>query len=304
MIAQNFVGLIAAPITPMHKDGEVNYDRIGDLALLYEKNGVSGAFICGTTGEGTSLRLSEIKVCASAWKQAGGNLKKILSVGGTCMADMKELAAHAQDLGFDGVSMLSPFYFKPKSVEELLELAKEVAGAAPQLDFYYYHIPVLSGAFFSMRKFLELADAHIPNLRGLKFTHSDMYDFYRARAYKKGKYNMLWGSDEVLLSALAGGANGAVGSTYNYAAPLYKKVIDAFNKGEIEEARHWQDKSVEMVKLLIQYGGTGATKAFMKIIGLDCGEYRLPVLSPSSAEISELEGELKKIGFFDYCSQV
>ncbi|OED34858.1 dihydrodipicolinate synthetase [Flavobacteriaceae bacterium (ex Bugula neritina AB1)] len=304
MIAQNFLGLIAAPITPMYKNGDVNYDRIQDLVQLYEKNGVSGAFVCGTTGEGTSLQLEEIKEIASAWARAGGNLKKILSVGGTCLRDMKALAAHAQTIGFEGVSMLCPFYFKPKSEEELLELVKEVSAEAPALDFYYYHIPVLSGAYFSMRKFLELADPQIPNLRGLKFTHNDLYDFYRARAFKKGKFNMLWGSDEVLLSGLVSGANGAVGSTYNYAAPLYKKVIDAFNKGEIEEARHWQDKSVEMVKLLIQYGGTGATKAFMKIIGLDCGNYRLPVLSPSAAEISELESELKKIGFFDYCSEL
>lgn len=304
MIAQNFLGLIAAPITPMDKDGEINYDRVQDLASLYEKNGVNGAFICGTTGEGTSLRQEEIKEVANAWKEVGGNLKKILCVGGTCLADMKELSAHAQSLGFDGVSMLSPFYFKPKSEEELLELTKEVAGAAPQLDFYYYHIPSMSGAYFSMRKFLEIADAQIPNLRGLKFTHSDLYDFYRCRAYKGGKFNLLWGSDEVLLSALVAGANGAVGSTYNYAAPLYRKVIDAYNKGEMEEARHWQDKSIEMVKLLIQYGGTGATKAFMKIIGLDCGNYRAPVHSPSPAEVSELERKLKEIGFFEYCSQV
>lgn len=304
MTATNFKGLIAAPISPMKKNGEIDLERVEDLVKLYRKNGVNGAFICGTTGECSSLRIDEVKDYAKEWKRVGEGITQILCVGGDNIQEMQELAAYGAELEMDGISMLSPYYFKPKSEEDLLRLCQEVSGAAPGIPFYYYHIPVLSGTYFSMRKFIGLAQETLPELKGIKFTFNDLYDFYRCRAFEEGKYEMFWGTDEVLLSALAAGANGAVGSTYNYAAPLYNQIIKAFQNGNLEEARSLQDKAVQMVELLIAYGGTGATKAFMKIIGLDCGEYRAPVSNPSSKEVKELEVQLKKIGFFDFCSTI
>jgi len=297
-----FFSLIAAPISPMKSNGKINLGRVEDLVKLYQKNGVKGAFICGTTGEGSSLNVDEVKAYAQEWKRVGEDLKIILCVGGDNVQEMQELAAYGGELGLDGISMLSPYYFKPKSEEDLLGLCKEVSAAAPTVPFYYYHIPTLSGGYFSMRKFLGLAKDSIPDLKGIKFTYNDLYDFYRCRAFENGRYEMFWGTDEVLLSALVAGANGAVGSTYNYAAPLYNQIIEAFLEGNWQKARKLQDKAVEMVELLIAYGGTGATKAFMKIIGLDCGEYRAPIANPSLADIKELESKLKEIGFFDFCS--
>ncbi|MEL6254057.1 MAG: dihydrodipicolinate synthase family protein [Bacteroidota bacterium] len=302
MTTTKFKGLIAAPISPMKKNGEIDLARIRDLVNLYHKNEVKGAFICGTTGEGSSLNIEEIKAYAEEWKRVGEGLIKILCVGGDNVQEMQELAAYAGEIELDGISMLSPYYFKPKSEEDLLELCKEVSVAAQSVPFYYYHIPTLSGGYFSMRKFLGLAKDALPDLKGIKFTYNDLYDFFRCRAFENGKYDMFWGTDEVLLSALVAGANGAVGSTYNYAAPLYNQIIKEFEEGNLEEARMLQDKAVKMVELLIEFGGTGATKAFMKIIGLDCGEYRMPVSNPGLHEIKELESKLKNIGFFDFCS--
>ena len=304
MTATNFKGLIAAPISPMKKNGEIDLERVEDLVKLYRRNGVNGAFICGTTGECSSLRIDEVKDYAKEWKRVGEGITQILCVGGDNIQEMQELAAYGAELEVDGISMLSPYYFKPKSEEDLLKLCKEVSAAAAGIPFYYYHIPALSGAYFSMRKFIALAQDSLPELTGIKFTYNDLYDFNRCRAFEGGKYEMFWGTDEVLLSALVAGANGAVGSTYNYAAPLYNQIIKAFKNGNLEEARSLQDKAVQMVELLIAYGGTGATKAFMKIIGLDCGEYRAPVSNPSSKEVKELEVQLKKIGFFDFCSTI
>ncbi|MEM8888551.1 MAG: dihydrodipicolinate synthase family protein [Bacteroidota bacterium] len=303
MNTSDFYGLIAAPISPMKSNGDIDLGRIQDLVKLYLKNGVKGAFICGTTGEGSSLRVDEVKAYAEEWKRVGGDLRLILCVGGDNVQEMQELAAYGGELKLDGISMLSPYYFKPKSEEDLLGLCQEVSAAAPGVPFYYYHIPTLSGGYFSIRKFLGLAKEELPDLRGIKYTFHDLYDFYRCRAFENGKYEMFWGTDEVLLSALVAGANGAVGSTYNYAAPLYNQIIKAFQEGDWEKALKLQDKAVEMVELLIAYGGTGATKAFMKIIGLDCGEYRAPIVNPSAAEIKELENKLKRIGFFDFCSK-
>ena len=88
---------------------------------------------------------------------------------------------------------------------------------------------------------------------------------------------MLWGRDENILAALSLGAKGAVGSTFNYAAPLYHQLIAAFEEGDLETARQLQLQSVNMIRLLGKYGGIATGKAYMKLVGLDCGKFRIPV---------------------------
>ena len=297
-------GLVAAPFTPLNDKGELELGQIRTLAKLYKKNGVSGAFICGSTGEGVSISHEEKKQIMEVWGKEKGRVKTIFMVGGTCLKEMQELASLAQKYQMDGISILSPYYFKPASVQVLVDFCREVALAAPELPFYYYHIPALTNGHFSMLDFLKLADEQIPNLAGIKYTHPDIMEFHACARYKNGKYDILWGIDEGLLSGLAIGAKGAVGSTYNYAAPLYNQVIKAFENGNLKEAEDLQHKAVQMVELLVKYGGTGAGKAFMKLIGVDCGWFRAPIVSPTEAEVLALKKELEALGFFKFCSQI
>lgn len=302
---QKLKGLIAAPFTPFDKKGNLALGQIEKLVQLYEKNGVNGAFICGSTGEGVALTFKEKKQVMATWgKIKSPKLQKIFMVGGTCLKEMQSLAKYAQKNKMDAISMLCPYYFKPASLERLVHFCSEVAKAAPNLPFYYYHIPVLAGGHFSMLEFLKLAEKQIPNLAGIKYTYSDIMDYQQCRAYKKGKYQLLWGTDEALLSGLAAGAKGGVGSTYNYAAPLYNNIIKAFKEGNIKEASRLQDKAVQMVDLLVKYGGNEAGKGFMKLIGVDCGWFRAPLKPLSKKQLSGLKSDLKEIDFFDFCSKV
>lgn len=298
-------GLIAAPFTPFDEEDALAPERVADLAALYHQNGIRGAFIAGSTGEGSALSLAEKEALMAAWgdtKKSYPDLSLVFMLGGTCLKDMQYLARKAGELGMDGISILCPYYFKPASVEDLVDYCSQVASAAPDLSFYFYHIPVLSGGYYSMTRFLELADGKIPNLAGIKYSHSNIMEFQACVAFKNEKYDMLWGMDEALLSGMAAGAKGAVGSTYNYAAPLYHQIINNFKDQKTEEARRLQLLSVRTVELLVKYGGTGAGKAFMKLIGMDCGWFRPPVTHPDAAGVEELRSELEALGFFDFCS--
>ena len=296
-------GLIAAPFTPFRSNGEIDLSRIPSLSRLYHHNGVSGVFICGTTGEGPSLSLSEKRAMMQSWNEAKGKLKAIFMLGGNCLQDQVELARYAQDCGMDALAVLPPYFFKPDNVSQLINHCKLVAAACADLPFYYYHIPALTGVNLPMKSFLLEAEKEIPNLAGIKYSHSTIPDFHSCLQHRQATFNLLWGTDEALLSALAVGAQGAVGSTYNYAAPLYHQIMEAFHDGDLVQARKWQDKSVQMVELLVKYGGISAGKAFMKIIGADCGPCRSPLISISDREVLQLEKELKEIGFFEFCSQ-
>lgn len=297
-------GMIAAAYTPMNAKGDLALETIDSLARLYEKNGVKGVFIGGSTGEGVSLTFEEKKQLMARWGKASNRqLSKTFMLGGTCLKDMQYLARYAQDNNMDAISILPPYYFKSANVEQLVDFCSLVAQKAPNLPFYYYHIPALTNAYYSMPAFLKLAEERIPSLGGIKFSAPELMDFHDCCAYKEGKYQLLWGIDEALLSGLVVGAGGAVGSTYNYAAPLYRKIIAAYKAGKTSEAEKWQQSAVKMVKLLVKYGGTAAGKAFMKIIGVDCGWFRPPIQTLTARQLKDLEIELEKIGFFEFCSK-
>ncbi len=277
---QKFDGLVAAPFTPMDKDFNLNTDLIPEYYNFLEKNGITGAFINGTTGEGPSLTQKEKQLQAEKWAgcfRSGGKVRIINLVGGTCYSECIENAVFSFEAGLSAIAIVAPYYFKPVEVNQLADFCTRIGEAIPRMPVYFYHIPSLTGVNLPMSGFLEKISAMLPNFAGIKYTHEDFMDFQSCLNFREGAYDILWGRDENLLPALAVGATGCVGSTYNYAAPLYHKLVTEFNRGNISEARRLQQLSIEMIKLLMKYGGLAAGKAFMKYVGLDCGEFRSPV---------------------------
>ena len=298
-------GLIAAPHTPFRPDGTVALELVPLQARLLAHNGVAGAFICGTTGEGASLSTDERRAVAAAWVAARPpGLAVVVHVGHLALADACALAAHAAEIGADAVATVAPSFFKPAGQPELVAWCARVAAAAPALPFYYYTIPSMTGVALSSADFLAAAETRIPNLAGVKFTFENLMDFTRATNHGGGKFDILFGRDEILLAGLALGATGAVGSTYNFAAPLYLRVIDAFRRGDLDSARRDQARAIEFIAALDRYGGLVAGKLAMKLIGLDLGPVRLPLRAATAADESGLRDAFEKIGFFDYCAKL
>ena len=293
------VGLIAAPFTPLHNDGQLNLDVVEHYANKLHQDGVVGAFICGTTGEGMSLTTSERCQLTERWVEAAPDgLKIIVHVGHNSLVDARELAAHAQRAGADGIACMPPTFFKPLGLEGVVTWCQQIAAAAPELPFYYYHIPSMGGLNVLVSQFLQAAGPRIPNLVGAKFTYEDLADFEQCLKLEDGRYDMLFGRDELLLSALALGARGAVGSTYNFAAPVYLSIISAFNLGDHQRARELQALAVQMIDLLVGCGPQpiATFKKWMAEVGVDCGPARLPLEPPPTIEFALTLSQLQALG--------
>ena len=290
-------GLIAAPFTPMHEDGSLNLQVIGPYAeFLMQKKCVTGVFICGTTGESVSLTTEERKAVAEKWMEAAkGKLKVIVHVGGMSQVQCAELAAHAQAIGADMIAAMAPCFFKPGSVDELIGFFKPIAASASRLPFYYYNMPSITGVSLPVHKFLIEGKKQIPNLVGVKFTHNNLMEMQQCIHADGGAFEVLHGFDEILITGLSVGAKAAVGSTYNYVPGIYKAVMEAMEKGDLETAREMQWKSVEIIDVLIKHGGgVRAGKIFMKLAGIDCGPCRLPIAPCSEEELEETNTEFFK----------
>jgi N-acetylneuraminate lyase len=151
-------------------------------------------------------------------------------------------------------------------------------------------------------EFLRLADKRIPNLAGVKFTFEDLDDFGCCLRLKEGRFDILFGRDELLLSALKLGARGAVGSTYNYAAPLYQALIAAYDRGDQSQATDLQALAVRMINALLGSGALpiAAFKWFMGQVAVDCGPVRLPLNDPTADQIAVLKAKLEASGIFTW----
>lgn len=303
---EKITGLINAPFTPFHADGEVNYAPIKDYCDLLVRNGLQGVFINGSSGEGYMLTQEERMKLAEKWVEvAPKSFKVIVHVGSTCVKMSHRLAEHAQKIGaFATGAMASPFP-KADSVETLVQYCEQIASGAPDLPFYFYHIPALSGVFLPMLPFLKAADGRIPNLAGIKYTYESLYEFNQCRIWAGDRYQMLHGQDETILPALAlCGELGGIGGTTNYNGRCLTQIIDAWKAGDWDTARELQNFSQEVINVIVRYrGNIVGGKHIMKMIGLDMGPNRVPFRSLSEQEYNSMKSELEAIGFFDRCNK-
>lgn len=303
---EKIVGLIDAPFTPFYEDGEVNYEPIPAYAAMLKKNGLQGVFINGSSGEGYMLTDEERMKLAETWMAAAPEgFKVIVHVGSCCLKSSRLLAEHAGRIGAWGIGSMAPPFPKIGRVEELVKYIETIAAGAPELPFYYYHIPAFNGAYLPMVEVLKAVDGRVPNFAGIKYTYESMYEYNQCRLYGGGKYDMLHGQDETILPCLAmGGAQGGIGGTTNYNGRELVGIIEAWKAGDVELARERQNFSQEVINVICHYrGNIVAGKRIMKLIGMDLGKNRVPFQNMTEAEEAKMKAELEEIGFFERCNK-
>ncbi|MDI6694381.1 MAG: dihydrodipicolinate synthase family protein [Anaerolineales bacterium] len=298
-------GIVPAVFTPMLSNGDLNLSMIPLIVDQLIEDGASALYVCGSTGEGASLTREERMAVAETYvHSARGRLPIIVQVGHDSLREAQQLASHAQSVGANAISATPPAYFKLDRLELLIDCLSEICAAAPALPFYYYHIPRLTAARFDMVELLRLSASRLPGLQGVKYSDFTIFELQACVDLEGGRFNILFGSDEMLLAGLAGGAQGAVGTTYSFATPLYRRILNAFRRREMDKAQHLQSLSVQMVRALNRYAVAAtnlpAMKAMMKLIGLDCGPLRLPLPSLAPHEAAALGKEMESIGFFEW----
>lgn len=292
-------GLIAASFTPFHEDGSLNLAIIPALTDKLVNDGLKGIFVCGSNGEGPNMTTEERMLVTETFvKAANKRLLIIVHVGHSSIVESKRLANHAASVGADAFSSVAAFYFKLTSVETLSHCMAEIASAAPTLPFYYYHIPSLTGVGLDMTEFLKIAGEQIPNLAGIKYTSATIHEYQSCLEFENGRYDVLFGFDELLLPALSIGANGAIGSTYTFAAKQYLNTVDLYKRAETEAARKQHSFMVEVIRIFARYPSIPAQKAIMKMLGWDMGPCRLPLVTLSQLQYDNLHKELNAISFF------
>lgn len=289
MIEHTFDGIYPALITPFNTTGAIDELALIDLTRWHIDQGVAGFYVGGSTGESLLLTSEERKrVLEIVAYEAQGKADVIAHIGSFSTRQAVELAQHASDVGVRAVSSVPPFYYK----HTLSELAAYYADIASEsgLPIILYNVPALSGIAFKSGELSDLfAD---PNIIGVKHTSYDMYQMERLISGYPDK-TVFGGHDELFLSALAIGARGSIGSTFNFMPGLFRSLREAFDNRRLEEAALLQKRVNNIIDVLLEVGVFPGVKAALQWLGRPCGECRKPFQPLTAAERRKLSSVLE-----------
>ena len=277
-------GIHPALVTAFDENG-VDTKATGKLVDKLLGTGVDGMYIGGSTGEMVLQTVEERKMLLECViEAAAGRGAMIAHVGAMSTADTLELARHAKAAGADAVSSVTPLYYK-YTFREVKNYYERIAEAA-ELPVIIYNIPALTGLVLNAGQLGELLS--IPGVGGMKFTSSDFFQLERLRTAFPDHvfYN---GSDEMLLSGLVAGADGGIGSTYNYQPKTFVNIRKAFLANDIQAARKYQTEANRTIEVILRNGVLASTKKLLELMGVDVGLCREPYMPLTDEMIADLQ---------------
>lgn len=283
-------GIIPALVTPFDESGNLNTKVIEKLVEKHLKEGVSGFYAGGSTGESYLLTEEERKTMLKAVVEAvDGRADIIANIGVFSTRDALRLAEHAEKLGVTAISSVPPFYF-PFQIQEYFRYYNDIADAV-SVPVVVYNVPALSGVRFSSEELDRLLENR--QIAGVKFTCYDLFQYQRLVQDHPDK-NIFIGHDEIFLPAMISGADAGIGSTFNFMAEKFVRIMELFEKGSLTEAQKLQNEANEVIGVLCEIGVFKGVKAALKLQGIDCGECRRPFLPLSEGQENKLRMALEK----------
>lgn len=287
-----FKGVFPALVTPLTADEKLNVSALKTLIDYESKEGAEGFYIGGATGEGLLLDIPERKkLCEKSIEYIGKDKAKIVHITDMNFRNTLELAKHAQECGADAISSIAPTYFKYDE-NEIFEFYKAIAKSVDIPLIIYY--TAAAGVTISLDLFSRLFE--IDNITGVKWTSSNYYEMISLRD-KFPEANIFNGPDEMLISGLAAGADGGIGSTYNIIFPLINEVYQSFQNGNIEKAREAQKKADKIIRAILKHSVIPVVKAVLEERGFEVGNASFPMVKYTSEQRKQIMKDLTEAGF-------
>lgn len=277
---KNFKGIYVALLTPFDSENKINEDSLRKLVEYNIAEGVDGFYVGGSTGESMVMTAEERKqVFRCVAEQVNGRVNIIAHVGTVSTDAAIDMAQYAESLNYDAISAVAPFYYS-FSIEAIRQYYEDIVNSVDHTPMIIYNFPNSGGFAFTA----ALANEIFKNEKfiGIKHTSGDMFTLQQFKQLDRDiiVYN---GFDEIMLAGLSMGADGAIGSTYNFMANKFIKIQKLFNESKIAEAQAIQNDANEIIAEMIKYGVFASEKQILTYMGIDMGGCRRPFL-PLSEE--------------------
>lgn len=288
-----FEGAATALVTPMNKDGSVNYDVLKTLVLEQIENGIDALVICGTTGESPTLNHEEhVKVIDTAIKASAGRVPIIAGTGSNDTAYAVTLSKEAEAAGADAFLMVTPYYNKT-SQHGLVAHYNYIADRV-NLPIILYNVPSRTGLNIKPETYKELSKH--PNIAATKEANGDIEAAKRMRELCGDDLIMYTGNDDQLLDFLKIGGKGVISVLSNILPRETHNIANSYFSGDIKKAEELMQKYIPLMKALFIDVNPVPVKEAMNMLGKNCGPCRLPLVNMLPETRGKLEAELKNLG--------
>ena len=257
-------------VTPFNDDETVNYEMLAKLTRKMLDDGADGIYAGGSSAECFLLTQEEREKCLETVIKAADGAYIVAHVGDIGTKKTIALAKHAEKAGADVVASVPPFYFG-YGFAGIKSYYQDLSSSV-KIPTLVYNIPVATGKGITSRELEELM--MIPGVDYLKFTDSDYYMMERVHT-RTGKF-VYSGKDECFLSAIAAGADGGIGTTFNFMIDKYTRIWDAYHAGKVDEALKIQKSANAITEAVVTAGTIPATKYLLSLQGYDAGMGRRP----------------------------
>ena len=287
-----FEGIIPAIVTPLHEDESVNTAVLKELVENLMQKGADGFYVGGATGEGIALKTEErMRLAEAAIQAANGQKPCIVHVAAADYNDAIMLARHAERTGAAAISAIPPLFFSYDE-DDVYQYYKRLAESVdiPMMIYYNPAAGVQIDARFAARMF------EIDNITAIKWTSSNYYEMLKLKDLTQGEMNIINGPDEMLLMGLNAGADGGIGTTYNFMLELIRSIYHNFKQNNMEAARKAQIQANRIISALSAYKLIPATKVILEAMGFMVGNAAFPMKRYSVQEKQRLLSEMKQAG--------
>lgn len=269
---KDFKGIYPALLTPYDENDKINEKSLEKLIEMNIAKGVNGFYVGGSTGEAFLLSHEERKqVYKMVADIVKGRVNLIAHIGSIGTKLSLDLAEYAESVGFDAVSSVPPFYYA-FTYEEIRDYYYDIANniSVPMLIYY---VPVFANAKLGTGNMSDfLSD---DRFMGIKYTSNDFFGLERLKAKHPDKV-VFNGFDELLLSGLSMGADGGIGSTYNFCAEKYVEMYKCFKEGNLARCQELQKEVNEIIDVLCKVGVFAGEKEILEMMGMEFGKPRAP----------------------------
>jgi len=287
----NFKGVFTALITPFDEDDNINEDSLRRLIKYNLDDGVSGFYVCGSTGEWPLLTIDERKRVLEIVKdEVGSKASIIVNIGCISTKFSIDLARHSEEVGVSAISSFPPIYYK-FTKEEIKRYYFDIAEST-SVPLIIYYIPSFTNIEMSLDYLLELLSHK--NIIGVKFTSMDLFMLERIKTLS-GKI-VFNGFDEVFLAGLSLGADGMIGSTGNFVPDIIVSIYNSFRSGDLKSAYSYQQKLNRIIKDILGFGVIPGIKEILNMAGFECGKPRKPFKALDEDDRVRLSSLIKEWG--------
>ncbi|MFA1820035.1 4-hydroxy-tetrahydrodipicolinate synthase [Virgibacillus oceani] len=286
-----FKGIIPAMVTPLDHNQDVNNQAVPELVNKLIDADVAGLFILGTNGEFHLLDYKE-KIAFTKYvvNEVNKDIPVIAGVGGNSTKEVIQLSKDVEEIGVDALSVITPYFVVPNQTE-MIEHYKTIAKET-SLPVMLYNIPSKTGTNLHKETVAELAQ--VPNIVGIKDSSGNLDNIKGyIEATLDQEFNVICGTDSLILDALEAGASGAVAATANIVPGIVNSIYKNLEEGSFDKAREQQSKLSELRETFQLGTIPSVLKKLMELAGTPVGPPRLPVKEVSGDTINELKEILK-----------